>query len=292
MRTLRATPHRITGESANYLMLGRETRLPPDILHPVSSPSYTEVEYVQDLQKRLQLAGAKLREQQQQTPWTDDLDEPRFTPGDKVWLKSYYKGKGRGAKLLPKYVGPYEIVRCLPHQVYEMSRHGRTSIQHEGRIKAYNPRATHEDKSAPDKHQQTTRTLEQVAPPMPLRSQKMPNQVTAKPRGGVSDPPPRTTSVTDDGSEVTDTPADVTDTSPVTLDTPSVAADRSEVTDPPSNAVDPPSEKNTPSKKEHTIERTGERGADRASNQLHPPQERTQTPHMDPRFPPRPSHHN
>ena len=54
-----------------------------------------------------------------------------------MWLKSYFKGKGRGTKLQPKYIGPYTITKCLPHQVYEMVRNGRISIQHEGRIRAY-----------------------------------------------------------------------------------------------------------------------------------------------------------
>lgn len=32
MRTLRATPHSSTGEMPNYLMVGRETRLPPELM--------------------------------------------------------------------------------------------------------------------------------------------------------------------------------------------------------------------------------------------------------------------
>ena len=31
MRSLRATPHAVTGETPNYLMLGRETRLPDSV---------------------------------------------------------------------------------------------------------------------------------------------------------------------------------------------------------------------------------------------------------------------
>ena len=138
MRTVRATPHRITGETANYMMLGRETRLPPDIHHPVSPLEYTEDAYIQELQERLQEAGEKLRQQQTAKLRTEDHeDPPQYAPGDLVWLKSYFKGRGRGTKLQPKYVGPYEVVRSLPHQVYKLKRNGQTSVQHEGRIWAY-----------------------------------------------------------------------------------------------------------------------------------------------------------
>lgn len=56
--------------------------------------------------------------------------------GDLVWLKSYKK-KGNCAKLLPKYVEPYPITEALPHHVYRMERNGKSSIQHEARIRLH-----------------------------------------------------------------------------------------------------------------------------------------------------------
>ena len=137
MRAVRATPHRITGETSNYLMLGRETRLPHDLLvdHPTGIECSDE-EYVTQLQKDLQTAYNRMRQQNLDQARTDDSEEePRFKRGDKVWLKSYFNKKGRGAKLQPKYVGPYLVTKPLPYQTYEMERKGKLTVQHEGRIK-------------------------------------------------------------------------------------------------------------------------------------------------------------
>ena len=56
---------------------------------------------------------------------------PIYQPGDQVWLKFYYKGKGKGAKLQPKFIDPYRVLRALPYQVYKVERGGRKTLQHE-----------------------------------------------------------------------------------------------------------------------------------------------------------------
>ena len=45
--------------------------------------------------------------------------------------------KGLGAKLRPKYVGSHAITKSLPCQAYEIKRDGKTSVQHEGRVRLY-----------------------------------------------------------------------------------------------------------------------------------------------------------
>ena len=96
MRTIRATPHRITAETPNYLMLGRETKLPKDLLIPqAESPDMAVDEYALKLQRSLEVVGDRLRNLQQSSPRADQSEEPsRFQIGDKVWLKSFYKGQG------------------------------------------------------------------------------------------------------------------------------------------------------------------------------------------------------
>ena len=135
VRTLRATPHRVTGETANMLLMGREARLPPNIHHPVELPEYTTDEYIAQLKERLDTVRERLRRTQGPREMADI--EPIYRPGDQVWLKSYFKGKGKGAKLQPKFIGPYRVLRALPYQVYEVERGGRKTLQHEGRIKMY-----------------------------------------------------------------------------------------------------------------------------------------------------------
>lgn len=65
------------------------------------------------------------------------MDKPsKYLVGKKIWLQSFYQGKGCGQKLQPIYIEPYTITKVLPYQTYEMERKGKKSIQHEGRIKA------------------------------------------------------------------------------------------------------------------------------------------------------------
>ena len=137
LRTIRATPHRITGETPNFLMLGREVKLPADLLFQQEDPQELPVEeFVDELRRRLQKVHERLRQQQMEMPQPEEEGSP-YKEGDKVWLKSYYQGQGRGAKLRPKYVGPYTITKVLPFQTYRMVKDGKYSVQHEGRIKAY-----------------------------------------------------------------------------------------------------------------------------------------------------------
>ena len=139
MRSIRSTPHTLTGETANYMMMGRQTRLPssltcPELLRDELSPA----EYVIDLQQRLHDVGCHLRQQQDQQIVKEASEEPPlYVPGDRVWLKSFYKKKGLSAKLLPRYVGPYVIKESLAHHVYRMERDGKLSVQHEGRIRLH-----------------------------------------------------------------------------------------------------------------------------------------------------------
>ena len=156
VRTLRATPHRVTGETANMLLMGREARLPPNIHHPVEMPEFTTDEYIVQLKERLDAVRGKLRQMQGPREMPDV--DPIYKPGDQVWLKSYFKGRGKGAKLQPKFIGPYRVLRALPYQVYEVERGGRKTLQHEGRIKMYyaseDPRRV-EDRVEPPRQEAT-----------------------------------------------------------------------------------------------------------------------------------------
>lgn len=188
LRSIRATPHKSTGETPNYLMLGRETRLPHDLLvnYPVGMEG-SEEEYAAQLQKDLQTAYTRLRETQSVSPRTDDSDEPtKFTKGDRVWLKSYFKGKGRGAKLQPKYIGPYLVTKALPYQTYEMERNGKRTIQHEGRVKLYCEATVLERTESA--LTATSHTEDAVTPPPPVPQLTEP-ETTVRPEHNTPDQP-------------------------------------------------------------------------------------------------------
>ena len=65
MRAFRGTPHSSTGETANYMMLGREVKLPDQLMVPTDPPE-TRDQYTVDLHARLQAAHELVRNQQQQ----------------------------------------------------------------------------------------------------------------------------------------------------------------------------------------------------------------------------------
>ena len=65
MRTVRSSPHETTGETANYMMLGREVRLPDALdLEVIQSDDMDASEYARELQQRLHIAASHMREMQ------------------------------------------------------------------------------------------------------------------------------------------------------------------------------------------------------------------------------------
>ena len=143
MSVLRASPHRITGETANFLMLGREVRLPSTVTHDVTEDGLAFIsEYAKNLAEKMTQAHDMLRKQQISAR-VEDTEEPSlFKAGDAVWLKSYRLNKGKSSKLQAKFVGPYLVVEALPYHTYRLRRNGKDTIQHEGRIKLHYSEST------------------------------------------------------------------------------------------------------------------------------------------------------
>jgi hypothetical protein len=140
MRTIRAVPHTTTGETANYLMMGREVRLPDNLYQQATRAESLSVDaYAAQLQQRLNQVHELIRSRQLQVR-VDGAEEPNlFKEGDWVWLKSKQKGKGmaNARKLQPKFIGPFKIIESLPYHTYRVSKDGKSTIEHEGRIKLH-----------------------------------------------------------------------------------------------------------------------------------------------------------
>lgn len=106
----------------------------------------------------------KLR--QLQAPREKPNINPICQPGDQVRLKSYYKERGKGAKLQPKIIGPYRVLRALPYQVHEVELEGGILCSLGRRIKMYyageEPRRC-TDKKNPLRIQEATADLKPVS---------------------------------------------------------------------------------------------------------------------------------
>ena len=119
----RATPHEATGMSPNKLFLGREVRMPIDLvmgLPPEESLKGMDThEYLiklhQDASESYQLARKHLRANAERRKKAYDVrvKTEQFNVGD--WVYYYYprRFQSRSAKWQKSYIGPYLIVRVI-----------------------------------------------------------------------------------------------------------------------------------------------------------------------------------
>ena len=138
MRGIRATPHSITKETPNYLMLGRELRL-PDAIVLEEPPLHKEMstDYALALQDKMRKCSNQLRNFQYNQR-QEETEEPNlFVAGDQVWLKNHQRRKGENPKLAAKYFGPCLVIDVLPYHTYRVRYKGKESIQHEHRLKLF-----------------------------------------------------------------------------------------------------------------------------------------------------------
>lgn len=142
----RATPHEATSMTPNMLMLGKEVRLPAQVMFG-SNSSESEVTsygaYVDSLRSRMQHAHDIAREnlktsgKHQKTNYDGKAMLQKYVPGDYVWCLNEKVGKN--PKLYFPYVGPYLVVvkqldlnfwiQCIPK--------GEPRLIHHNKLKPY-----------------------------------------------------------------------------------------------------------------------------------------------------------
>ena len=137
MRAFRATPHSATGETANFMMMGRELRLPDQLSEPVATDNQAIQPYVLELAGRLEETHEILRERQMKVRVEDEEEPPLFEVGDLVLLVNKRRRRGENPKLQPKYVGPYTVTKRHSNNTYQVERQGQVSVQNEERLKPY-----------------------------------------------------------------------------------------------------------------------------------------------------------
>jgi len=118
MAAYRVSRHDATGYSPNMLMLGRETRMPVDIIYEtpdeLAAPSYDG--YAGELQQRLVTAYEEVRRELRRTAernkrYYDVTVKPhRYVAGDWVYYYNPRKRPGRQDKWERKFSGPYLII--------------------------------------------------------------------------------------------------------------------------------------------------------------------------------------
>ena len=140
MRIIRASLHKQTGETANFMMLGQEARL---LEHLIYGPAAGETTYREsdaaELACCMETAHDKLRVQQLQLRTEDRQEKPSFKAGQLVWLRMKRFSNGQSHKLQLKYTGPYLVKEASRNHTYVTEQNCRQSKKVESRLKAYNP---------------------------------------------------------------------------------------------------------------------------------------------------------
>lgn len=135
----RSSRHEATGFTPAELCLGRELRLPLDLLRgrpPSSEDDCSGRGYFWNLKKKINfihnLASRQMEVKSQKTKTLYDrkVRQISFDPGQKVWLFNPHRKIGRAPKLQNNWEGPYEIVRKLNDVVYCI----RKSMRHKNKI--------------------------------------------------------------------------------------------------------------------------------------------------------------
>jgi len=137
MRAYHSTPHTTTGETPNFLMLGRQTRVPDHFTYHVPEQDCSVREYASELVKRMKAAHDMLREKQWQVRQKDSEESPLYHVEDWVWMVNHRRRCGEVAKLQPEFMGPYVVVEMMPNHTYKIERSGQVSIQNEACLKPY-----------------------------------------------------------------------------------------------------------------------------------------------------------
>jgi hypothetical protein len=146
MAAYRASPHDATGYSPNFLMLGRETRAPIDLVYGPPEEDVVErsyCDYVEDLRTRLtegyrlardHLGQAALR---MKDAYDMRVRPSRFGVGKWVWLYSPRRYIRRSPKWQRMFSGPYLITRQLGtvNFVVQRSRRSNPLVVHVDKLK-------------------------------------------------------------------------------------------------------------------------------------------------------------
>ena len=145
----RATPHESTGFTPNLLMLGREVRLPAEVMfgsdtnRSIAVSSYGE--YADKLRSRLQEAHFLTRKhlgsvaERQKGAYDAKLCLQRYKPGDLVWYRTEMGQLRTTPKLRHAFEGPFVIVKKINDLDYvlQFRPQGPRKVVHHDRLKKY-----------------------------------------------------------------------------------------------------------------------------------------------------------
>lgn len=144
----RATTHETTGFTPNMIMLGKEVRIPGEVLCApflTQEPPNMYGEYVDELRSKLRKAHNIVRKhmntnaERQQDCYDGKRPFYKYKLGDYVWYLHEIRQEGISPKLQLPYTGPGVIVKKLNDLDYmiQMKSKGPTKVVHHNKLKPY-----------------------------------------------------------------------------------------------------------------------------------------------------------
>jgi len=142
----RTVVHSTTGCTPAKLMLGRNLRVPVDLLYPQPEGESIEsrTQYAENLHEKLDQVQSFARTHlkvasDRMKLYYDTGNENKFSRGDLVWLYSPQRKKGISPKLMRPWKGPFTVTKRLNDLVYRIQLGPRTKpkVVHHNRLWKY-----------------------------------------------------------------------------------------------------------------------------------------------------------
>ena len=143
----RTAVHETTGCTPAQLMMGRDLRLPIDLLigRPEDEEAHHTSTYAEELQSSVELVHNFARSHMQLK--TDSVKERydlashggQLKVGDPVWLHSPQRKKGISPKLARRWQGPYLVIKRINDMVYrvQLKPQSKPKVVHRNRLWKY-----------------------------------------------------------------------------------------------------------------------------------------------------------
>ena len=137
-----------TGFTANMLMLGREVRLPTDLIF--QKPTETAPEYptlIKELLRSMKEAHEMARKHLggvqhiQKETYDAKLVAARYAPGDLVYKTNTNPAVGHNRKLQPQWVGPLLVLEAKSDVTYKVRGRKKTLVLHHNNLRPCRDRA-------------------------------------------------------------------------------------------------------------------------------------------------------
>jgi hypothetical protein len=145
----RATPNETTKLSPNLLTMGREIRLPAELVYGSMTTKGKEVtsygDYIDNLREKMQHAHEIARKHiGESADRSKDIYDAKlmvnaYSEGDIIWCLLENRKVGVSHKLEPMYDGPFMVKKKMSdiNFVIQMDKHGKEKVVHHNKLKPY-----------------------------------------------------------------------------------------------------------------------------------------------------------